>query len=132
MRSDISALYPSIYNGILETDILAEIGDIQYNQLFDEITAARRNLFVMTADARGVEAFERVYNIRADMQTETLEFRRQRLLNRMNTVPPFTIRFLRERLDSISMALSVNGRRLSLLGGCVLCPPICFERGAAH
>ena len=101
MRSDISALYPSIYNGILETDILAEIGDIQYNQLFDEMTAARRNLFVMTADVRGVEAFEHIYNIRADMQTETLEFRRQRLLNRMNTVPPFTIRFLRERLDSL-------------------------------
>jgi hypothetical protein len=42
-----------------------------------------------------------MFNILADPTTETLEFRRQRLMNRKAINPPFTFRFLKNQLDSI-------------------------------
>lgn len=101
MRSDLHGLYPSIYNEVLETDILADVGDIQFNEFFALMDNARKNQFVLTADERGIAAFERIYEIRADPAIENLEFRRERLLNRIRTSPPFTFRFLLQRLDEI-------------------------------
>lgn len=101
MRSNIGSLYPTIYNGVLETDILTEIEDKQFNKYFEHMDTARRNQFVQTADVQGIEDTERIYRIRANPQTEDLDFRRQRLLLRMQTAPPFTMPFLRERLDKI-------------------------------
>ena len=101
MKSNIASLYPSIYRGVLETDILSDVQDIQHDELFQHMDEARRNQFVLTADQRGIEVFERIYLIRATPSTEDLEFRRQRILLRMRTMPPFTMRWLRERLDDI-------------------------------
>ena len=56
---------------------------------------------MLTADVRGIEAFERIYEIKANPATEDLEFRRQRILNRMQMKVPFTFRFLLQRLDDL-------------------------------
>lgn len=56
------------------------------------------NQFVRTADIQGIEMFEELYNIVPE-STDTLEFRRERILNRMALLPPFTERFLRQLLD---------------------------------
>jgi hypothetical protein len=66
-----------------------------------EMVAAFSNTFVLTADESGVIMFERMLNIVANSQTEDLEFRRQRILNRMSMSPPFTFRFLKQKLDEI-------------------------------
>ena len=100
MKSDLKALYPVIYRGIVETDALSAIGDKQFDDWFGHMDQAYRDQFVMLASPRGLSWLERVYEIRATAG-EDMDFRRQRLLVRMNTVPPFTIRFLRERLDEI-------------------------------
>jgi len=39
--------------------------------------------------------------IQADPLTESLTFRRRRLINRYSTKPPFTIRYLQQRLDQL-------------------------------
>lgn len=101
MRSDLQALYPTIYRGILETDLLCEAGDAQFNDYFSAMDAARQNQFALTADATGITALERIYEIRANPAAEDLEFRRQRLLNRMRMKVPFTFAFLLERLDEV-------------------------------
>ena len=101
MRSNLRSLYPAIYNDVRETGILADAGDVQFNQWFMEMDDARRNQFVLTADVRGIELFERIYEIKADPATEGLEFRRDRILNRMQMRIPFTFRFLLRRLDEL-------------------------------
>lgn len=101
MRHDLHELYPTIYKGVLETDILADIGNRQFERWFSQADAARKNQFVLTADLLGIEAFERIYEIKADPTTEDLPFRRQRILNRMRMRVPFTFPFLLERLDEL-------------------------------
>lgn len=121
MRSDLHALYPPIYNGVIETDILADIGDAQCNEYLLHMDGARRNHFVLTADERGIVMFERVLEITADPSTEDLEFRRRRILNRLRMRPPFTFRFLLQRLDDLIgegkyKAWLATGRHNYLLG----------------
>ncbi len=101
MRSDIRSLYPSIYRGVLETDILADIEDLQFNNWFSEMDDARNNQFILTADIRGIEAFERVYEIQANPSEEDIEFRRRRVLAKMLMRIPFTWRFLLQYLRQV-------------------------------
>ena len=46
-------------------------------------------------------AMKKILNIIPKPATETIEFRRQRIINRLSMVPPFTFRFLKQRLDEI-------------------------------
>lgn len=100
MKSDLQSLFPKIYSGVLETDVLSRVGDKQFNDWFTHLEQAGKDQFVALAGSTGLSWLERVYEIRATPE-EDIDFRRQRLLLRMNTLPPFTIRFLRERLDEI-------------------------------
>ena len=101
MRSDLHALYPKIYSGVLETDILADIEDVQFDKWFEDMDDARRNQFILSADIRGIEAFEVLYEIKADPSTEDAEFRRRRVLSKMLMRIPFTWRFLLQYLKQI-------------------------------
>lgn len=101
MKSNIAAYYPSIYEGVLETDILAEVEDRMLDDYFGQVTSTLNNQFVDLADIRGIENYERILGIIADPTTESLEFRRERIRNRFTLYPPFTIRFLRNKLDEI-------------------------------
>lgn len=90
---------PSFYEEILDfvelTDTeTAEIISIEQavQQLFD-------NQFVMTSSEQGIKRREKILGIQADSATETLDFRRKRIINRYSTKPPFTMRYLQERLD---------------------------------
>jgi hypothetical protein len=45
--------------------------------------------------------FEKMLNITANVHTEDLKFRKDRILNRLSMSPPFTFKFLKQRLDEI-------------------------------
>jgi hypothetical protein len=66
-----------------------------------ELMSAFSNTFVLTSDESGVIMFEKILNIVADVKTEDLEFRRIRVLNRLSMSPPFTFKFLGQKLDEI-------------------------------
>ena len=55
--------------------------------------------FVLTSSLEAVKRREKMLGIQADPTTETLDFRKKRIINRYSTNPPFTIRYLQERLD---------------------------------
>lgn len=59
------------------------------------------NQYVLTASVRGIEAHEDSLGIKANPLTESLEFRRERIINRLSMMPPFTMRFLKRKLDDI-------------------------------
>ena len=61
----------------------------------------RANLFVQTMDEQTTADWEKIFRIVPNPLTETLQFRRDRILNRLSMHPPFTLTFLYQRLDAL-------------------------------
>lgn len=97
----LSSFVPHIYKDVIEMDAIV---DAEQKQLSSAQTAASQafaNTFVLTANYEGIEMFEMMLEIIADPTTESIEFRKQRVLNRIALAPPFTFRFLKKKLDDI-------------------------------
>lgn len=97
----LSSFLPTVYDGIVEMDDIMRAEEQEIGIARRELYSAFANTFVLTADESGVIMFEKMLNIIANPQTEDLEFRRQRLINRLSMSPPFTFRFLKQKLDEI-------------------------------
>ena len=100
-KTNLSKYYPRIYKNILETDNLV----FTENKLFDETntltTEVEDNQFVLTANSKGLTIYERMLNIIANPLTDTIQFRRERIINRLSTSPPYTLKHLRNVLDQL-------------------------------
>jgi len=99
--SDIKQYLPNIYDAILEFEELIASENTLFDNLDTETEKVRDNQYVLTADIDGIIEYEKMLNIIPKPATETIEFRRQRIINRLSMVPPFTFRFLKQRLDEI-------------------------------
>ena len=97
----LNSYVPSYYRKVDEMDALMEVEQSIVDEYQVNMLRAFQNTFVLTADILGIELFETMFSIVANPATEDLEFRRQRILNRMTTSPPFTLRFLKQKLDAI-------------------------------
>lgn len=97
----LSSYVPDIYKDIVEMDDIINSEQKLMNSIQEELLVAFANTFVLTANESGVIMFEKMLNIIANPRVEDLEFRRQRILNRVSISPPFTFRFLKNRLDEI-------------------------------
>lgn len=95
----LRSFLPNVYNGIVEMDSIVDSEEQIMDVARTEMSTAFYNTFVLTADEDGIYMFEKMLSIVADPDKEDLEFRRQRLLNRLSISPPFTFRFLKQRLD---------------------------------
>lgn len=94
-------LFPSVYDGVREIAVLAETDDVLLDQALARLEQAQLNQFILTADEETIEVYEKMFSILANPSTESLEFRRERILNRMSLQPPFTMRWLQNKLDEI-------------------------------
>lgn len=99
--SDLKQYLPQLYKDIVEMDALMDTEDSLFSKLMDEYIRGRDNQYILTADEYGIRIFEDIINIVPDPSTETLDFRRQRLISRFRTQPPFTFRWLQGKLDEI-------------------------------
>lgn len=97
----LNTFLPSIYSDIVEMQDIMNAEEQEMDIVRREMSSAFANTFVLTSDASGVIMFEKMLNIVANVQTEDLEFRKQRILNRMATSPPFTFKFLESKLNEI-------------------------------
>lgn len=97
----LGSFVPHIYKDVTEMDAIIDAEQRQLSSAQTEASQAFANTFVLTADYEGIEMFEMMLGIIADPTTESTEFRRQRVLNRITLEPPFTFRFLKKRLDDI-------------------------------
>lgn len=97
----LGSFVPTVYSGIVEMDDIISAEEREMDIARRELYSAFANTFVLTSDESGVIMFEKMLNIIANTQTEDLEFRRQRLINRLSMSPPFTFRFLKHKLDEI-------------------------------
>ena len=99
--SDLKQYLPWLYKDIVEMNALMDTEDSLFSKLMDEYIRGRNNQYILTADEQGIRIFEDIINIVPDPSTETLDFRRQRLINRFRTQPPFTFRWLQGKLNEI-------------------------------
>ena len=97
----LGSFVPHIYKDVTEMDAIIDAEQEQLSSAQTEASQAFANTFVLTANYEGIEMFEMMLGIIADPTTESMEFRRQRVLNRIALAPPFTFRFLKKKLDDI-------------------------------
>ena len=100
-RTPTRDLFPSVYDGVLEISVLSETDDVLLDQALAKLERAQLNQFILTADEETISVYEKMFSILANPTTETLQFRRERVLNRMSLQPPFTMRWLQNKLDEI-------------------------------
>lgn len=92
---------PDIYHDVID---FVELTETETQEITSVETAIERLLndqFVNTANESAIRRRERILGIQADPATETIEFRRKRLINRYSTKPPFTVRYLQRQLDNL-------------------------------
>jgi len=111
--TDLMAYLPVWYKEIEEYQQIIAAEKAQAVTLLSNMTAVKGNFFFATMNEGAVAEWERVLGIIPNPATETLEFRRMRLINRLSTKPPFSIRFLRQKLDELigagNYVLTVDG-----------------------
>ena len=100
-RTSTRELFPSVYDGVLEISVLSETDDVLLDRALAKLERAQLNQFILTADEETISVYEKMFSILANPTTETLQFRRERILNRMSLQPPFTMRWLQNKLDGI-------------------------------
>lgn len=98
----INNLVPKLYNNNVEMNAIINTEKKEFEEILDiEIRTDFDNTFIKIADENGITRFEKLFNIVANPETEDLEFRRQRLWNRLNTSPIYTEKYLQTKLDDI-------------------------------
>lgn len=99
--NNLKIYLPYIYKNILEFDKLMISENKLFNLVDQQTTKVRNNQYVLTADIDGIELYEQMLDIIANPAIESIEFRRNRIINRLSMTPPFTMRFLYSKLDEI-------------------------------
>lgn len=100
IRPELRKKFPNIYDDVLEIDELATGDATVLNVAFDALKELQADQTIPTASEGGLERYERIFDIVAT-PSESIEFRRTRLLNRFAMSPPFTLRFLKQKLNAL-------------------------------
>ena len=90
----------SYYDGVLEYDVLMDVKDKNIETIKREVERYHLNNFILTADHNALTKFEQPLSITASAD-ESLEFRRERVLNRYRMRAPFSLNFLITTLDNL-------------------------------
>lgn len=90
---------PDIFHDVVDFVELTETGTQEVISAEQAVVTLFNDQFVTGASEQAIRRQEKLLGIQADPTTETLEFRRKRLINRYSTKPPFTKRYLQQRLD---------------------------------
>lgn len=101
LNSNICEYLPDWFREIVDYQALCKAESEQFELLAEEINQIADNFFFQTMDVSAVSQWEKVFDIIPNPATESLEFRQQRIINRISTRPPFTLGFLYQKLDQL-------------------------------
>ncbi|MFD0959795.1 putative phage tail protein [Paenibacillus chungangensis] len=101
MSNDVMKHWPPLYEGIADFRELAATESDELSLVRGAVQRQLDDRFVMTSGVGAVRRRERMLGIQADPETESLGFRRLRIVNRYSTKPPFTKRYLQEQIDRL-------------------------------
>lgn len=91
---------PTYYLNNIEMNKLLETSDFSFSSLDKNMIHTQDNCFVIKMDTDSVMVMEKMLNIK-HLSSETIEFRRDRIINRLNNKPPFNLAFLKNKLNTI-------------------------------
>lgn len=92
--------YPEIMKEIREFKTLAQAEDSALEIIYSELEDIMDNQFVHTAKDYGIARLEKIISLRPKY-TETLESRKLKVLTKYNENKPYTIRKIKELLNTI-------------------------------
>ncbi len=101
LDTDLIALLPPWYREILDYQAICRTEGERLNALAQELTAVGDNFFFQTMGESAVSQWEQIFRIVPSPSTESLAFRRTRVLNRITIRPPYTLGFLYQKLDEL-------------------------------
>lgn len=99
--TDLLPLLPPWYAQVEDYQQICQAERPTFEQIKADLEQVRQNFAPLEMDLSTVEQWEEVLHILADPAAETLDFRRYRIINRVSTKPPFTLEFLRRKLDEL-------------------------------
>lgn len=98
----VSDLIPDFYNKNIE---MMNIIDSEERELEERLKPGVENVFKDTfakvATERGIANFEKMFNIKPDVTNQSLELRREIILNRLVSHIPYSERYLINKLNSL-------------------------------
>ncbi|MEB5918202.1 YmfQ family protein [Enterococcus innesii] len=97
----IKELLPDYYDGVREFEVLFAVEDALVDQVDQQIQRVKANQWIQTADEQTIVFHEQLLGILANPEVEDLTFRRQRILHRLQSMPPFTVPYLRDHLNRL-------------------------------
>ena len=109
-KESLLAQLPEYFRGILDFRALMDTEQITLDEAADAILQVQKNFFVQTCDTPTLEQWEKILNLTA-VAGDTVEFRRWRILTRLNLRLPYTLPQLRIYLDNL---LGTANYRLAL------------------
>lgn len=92
---------PSVLQTVRELQVITDAQDFEFQTAVDVADQLLDNLFIKHCDLDGIKRWENVIGIIANPETESLDFRRQRVVNIYGTQLPYTVRRLGQKLDTI-------------------------------
>ena len=100
INTDLKQYLPICYEDIIEAEAEQDALSIEINNYNAVCEEALNDQFIQKCGLKGIVYYETIFRIIADPTTESLEFRRERVLNRMKSLkPPYTYWYLRILLD---------------------------------
>ncbi len=101
MKINIHDLFPPLYHGIAEIDALAYIENSKFKEAESDLTKLLNNQFVVSSDEDGLVLYENILGIVSNPVSDSIDFRKARIINRLSSSAPFTYRFLCNKLDEL-------------------------------
>ena len=98
--TNVCQYYPHWFRDILDFQYLCRTESQELHLLAEDMDRLHSNLFIQTMDEGTCAQWEAILRI-LPAPGETLAFRRLRVLNRLALRPPFTLAFLREKLEEL-------------------------------
>ena len=117
MRKKLQDYLPPILLKTYEFPLLCETEQPEIDRLHDAADAVLDAQFLSTAGEYAISRYEKIFGV-VPQDTDTLDERRFKVLTRINTQLPFSVRRLRQQLETLCGAdgykLELDGDRYTL------------------
>lgn len=101
LSHDLLPLLPPVYRNVQDYQQICDAEKAEFDLLANSVDGIQNNFFFQTMDEDSVAQWEKVFHIMDVTEKESLEFRRQRVMARIATRPPYTLGFLYQKLDEL-------------------------------
>lgn len=113
MRKKLQDYLPPILLKTYEFPLLCETEQPEIDRLHDGADAVLDAQFLSTAGEYAISRYEKIFGV-VPQDTDTLDERRFKVLTRINTQLPFSVRRLRQQLETLC---GEDGYKLEVSGG---------------